>query len=44
VHCAIVAVQALSSPEYYPHLFADVPALFLAAAVLGVLTPRQRSS
>jgi len=44
VHVAIMAVQAFSSPEHYPHLIADVPALFLAAVVLGVLMPRERSS
>lgn len=43
VHGGIMAAQAFSSPEHYPHLFADVPALFLAAAVLGVLTPRAHS-
>src|SRR5262245_55714746 len=43
VHGAIMAVQAFSSPEHYPHLYADVPALLLAAAVLGVLMPRERS-
>src|SRR5262245_19302485 len=43
VHGVIMAVQSFSSPEHYPHLFADVPALLLAAAVLGVLMPRERS-
>ena len=43
VHGGIMAAQAVSSPEHHSHLFADVPALFLAAAVLSVLTPRQRS-
>ena len=40
VHASIMAVQALSAPEHTGHLFADVPALFIAAAVLGTLTPR----
>ena len=44
VHGAIMAIQSLSSPEYYPHFYADVPALFLGAAVLAILTPRARSS
>jgi Family of unknown function (DUF6632) len=44
VHAGIMAVQAFSSPEHYSHLTADVPALLLGAAVVGVLTPRQRSS
>ena len=41
VHGSIMAVQALSSPEHHGHLLADVPALFIAAAVLGALTPRR---
>ena len=44
MHGGIMAVQAFSSPEHYSHLTADVPALLLGAAVVGVLTPRQRSS
>jgi Family of unknown function (DUF6632) len=44
VHGSIMAVQALSGSQYHGHLFADVPALFVAAAVLGTLTPRRVTS
>ncbi len=39
VHGAIIAVQALA-PNSHGHLMGDVPALFIVAAVLAVLTPR----
>src|SRR5262245_24756448 len=41
VHGSIMAVQALAAAEHRAHLFADVPALFIAAAVLALLTPRK---
>ena len=41
VHGAIMAAQALSGAEHHGHLVGDVPFLFVAAAVLGVLTPRR---
>lgn len=40
VHGGIMAAQALVYPEHRGHLFGDVPALFLIALVLAVLTPR----
>jgi uncharacterized protein DUF6632 len=40
VHAAIMAVQSLVNPEHRGHLFGDVPALLIVAAVLAVLTPR----
>ncbi|HEX2483650.1 MAG TPA: DUF6632 domain-containing protein [Myxococcota bacterium] len=40
VHGAIMAVQALIDPQEHGHLPGDVAALFLVAAVLGVLAPR----
>ena len=40
VHGGIMAVQALVYPEHRGHLFGDVPALLLIAAVLAVLTLR----
>jgi hypothetical protein len=40
VHALIMAVQALAHPEFRGHLFGDVPALLIVAAVLTVLTPR----
>jgi hypothetical protein len=40
VHAGIMTWQALSLPSEHGHLFGDVPALFLVAVVLAVLTPR----
>jgi len=40
VHAGIMAAQALAHPEHLGHLWGDVPALFLVAAVLAFLTPR----
>ncbi|HEY6148327.1 MAG TPA: DUF6632 domain-containing protein, partial [Thermoanaerobaculia bacterium] len=39
VHAAIMTVQALASPGSRGHLIGDVPALFIVAAVLALLTP-----
>ncbi len=41
VHGGIMAVQAIVDPMEHGHLPGDVAALFLAAIVLGVLTPRR---
>ena len=41
VHGSIMAVQSLSGTMHRGHLIADVPALFIGAAVLGMLTPRR---
>ena len=40
VHGGIMTIQALANVEHRGHLLGDVPALFIAAAVLAVLTPR----
>jgi len=40
VHAAVMAVQALANPEQIAHLWGDVPALLIFAAVLAFLTPR----
>ena len=40
VHGGITAVQSVASPEHMGHLWGDVLALFVVAAVLAVLTPR----
>jgi hypothetical protein len=40
VHGAIMTVQSFVYPEHMAHLLGDVPALFLIAIILGVLTPR----
>ena len=37
VHAAIMALQSLGNPMHQGHLFGDVPALVLVAAVLGGL-------
>ena len=41
VHGGIMAVQALSDPQFRGHLWGDVLALFVVAAVLALLTPRR---
>lgn len=43
VHGSIMAVQAMSGAQHHTHLVGDVPFLFVAAAVLGFLTPRRAS-
>ena len=40
VHGGIMAVQALANSEHMGHLWGDVLALFVVAAVLALLTPR----
>jgi len=44
VHAGIMAVQSLVNPEHMGHLFGDVPALLIVAAVLAVLTPRGKAT
>jgi hypothetical protein len=39
-----MAVQSFSGSQHHGHLLADVPALFIAAAVLATLTPRRAAS
>ncbi|HTO86884.1 MAG TPA: DUF6632 domain-containing protein [Thermoanaerobaculia bacterium] len=40
IHAGIMAVQSFEGPGNHGHLMGDVPALFIVAAVLLVLTPR----
>lgn len=40
VHGAIMAVQSYLYPEHMAHLLGDVPALFLIAIILALLTPK----
>jgi hypothetical protein len=40
VHGGIMAAQALSADVHHGHLIGDVPALFIVALVLGLLTYR----
>lgn len=44
VHGGIMAVLAFGDSTEHGHLVGDVPALFIIAAVLAVLTPRQSTS
>lgn len=40
VHGGIMAAQSVANTRYVGHLWGDVLALFVVAAVLGLLTPR----
>jgi hypothetical protein len=40
VHAGIMAVQSLANPEHMGHLWGDVLALFVVAAVLAFLMPK----
>lgn len=40
VHATIMAVQSVVYPEHMGHLLGDVPALYLFALILAVLTPK----
>ena len=40
VHGAVMAIQSVLSPTHVLHLYGDVPALFIIAAVLAVLSPQ----
>jgi hypothetical protein len=42
VHAGIMTIQALTDSEHRGHLLADIPALFLAAAVFSLLMPRRQ--
>jgi hypothetical protein len=44
VHAAIMVAQSLANPEHMGHLWGDVPALFIVAAVLALLTPRSAAA
>ena len=41
VHGGIMTIQAITEPGQMGHLAGDVPALFIAAVALAVLTPRK---
>ncbi|MFJ4193384.1 DUF6632 domain-containing protein [Pseudomonas sp. NPDC089534] len=43
VHAGIMTVQAVTQPGQMGHLAGDVPALFIVAVALAVLTRRARS-
>ncbi len=40
VHAGIMAAQSVTNPEHMGHLWGDVLALLVVAAVLALLTPR----
>lgn len=40
VHGAVMAVQSAQNPMHVHHLYGDVPALFIIAAVLAFLSPQ----
>ncbi|HXD05082.1 MAG TPA: DUF6632 domain-containing protein [Burkholderiaceae bacterium] len=44
VHAGIMAVQAFTQPQQMGHLAGDVPALFIVALALAILTPRSRGA
>jgi hypothetical protein len=44
VHGGVMAVQSVTGAGSAGHLFGDVPALFIVAAVLAVLTPRREKA
>jgi hypothetical protein len=44
VHSGIMAAQALANPEHRGHLWGDVPALLIVAAILAFLTPRRAAA
>lgn len=44
VHAAIMTFQSFASPENHGHLIGDVPALYIVAGVLAMLTPRTRKA
>ena len=44
VHGGIMAVQAVTQPGQMGHLAGDVPALFIVAVALAILTPRSRDA
>lgn len=43
VHATIMLFQALYNPNEMAHLWGDIPALYIIALVLGVLTQRVRN-
>ena len=43
VHAGIMAAQSVAYPEHRGHLYGDVPALLIIAAVLAILMPRTQA-
>lgn len=40
VHATIMLIQAIYDPHEYSHLWGDIPALYLVAFILAILTPK----
>src|SRR5882672_8306997 len=38
-HGGLMAIQSIADPRHVAHLYGDVPALFIVAAVFGCLSP-----
>lgn len=43
-HAGIMAAQSVAFPEHRGHLYGDVPALLIVAALLTVLVPRRQTA
>lgn len=43
VHATIMLLQAFNQPTEYPHLWGDIPALYIVAIVLTILMPKKIS-
>ncbi|UHQ20183.1 hypothetical protein LVB87_03200 [Lysobacter sp. KIS68-7] len=44
VHGAVMAVQSFTQPGQMGHMAGDVPALFIVAVALAILTPRSQGA
>lgn len=42
VHATIMLLQVIYDPNEVPHLWGDIPALYIVAIVLALLTPRNK--
>jgi hypothetical protein len=43
VHATIMLIQSLIYPEHFGHLYGDIPALYLFALILAILTPKKKN-
>lgn len=41
VHGGVMLIQSIAYPQEHGHLIGDVPALFIIAIILAILTPRE---
>lgn len=42
VHATIMLFQVIYAPNEYPHLYGDIPALYIAAILLAIFLPTAR--